>query len=60
MFGNAKMHRSGIRKRFDLDGLKRRHYCISQLDVPIHKAHENILQVAGELVKGISPEFCSR
>jgi hypothetical protein len=59
MFGDAKMHRPGIRERLDLDGLKRRNSHISQLDFRIHKTHEETLHVTGELVKGIGPAICS-
>jgi len=36
MFGDAKMHRPGIRERFDLEGFQRQESHISQLDVCIH------------------------
>ena len=58
MFGNAKMHRPGIRERLDLDGFKRRESHISQLDVRIHKTLDKTLQLAGQFVKGWSKHFC--
>ena len=54
MFGDAKMHRPGIRERLNLDGFKRRNSRISQLSFRIHKTDEEILRVAGELVTGVA------